>query len=153
VDAYPGRPFPGKVRQVRDAATTVQNVVTYDAVIDFDNTERLLRPSMTASATFIYAQKSDVLRVPNGALRFKPDPATVRAMTAVPGKAPPATRPAPIKLATDERVVWVSRGDRAEQVVVRVGISDGTSTEVVSGDLREGEGAISEALTDATKKP
>jgi len=71
VDAFPGR-FRGKVRQIRNSATTVQNVVTYDAVIDVDNPELKLRPGMTANVTFIWAEKDDVLRVPNAALRFRP---------------------------------------------------------------------------------
>ena len=74
VDAYPGQRFQGKVRQVRDAATTVQNVVTYDAVIDVDNSKRLLKPGMTASATFTPAERDDVLRIPNAALRYRPEP-------------------------------------------------------------------------------
>jgi HlyD family secretion protein len=153
VDAYPNRPFPGRVRQVRDAATTVQNVVTYDAVIDFDNTARLLRPGMTASATFVHAQKADVLRLPNAALRFKPDPATVAKMTAVPGRAAPAVRPASLKLAPSERVIWVQRGGRAEPVTIKVGITDGTVTEVVSGPLAEGDAVVSEALVEASGQP
>ena len=60
------------MRQIRNAPTTVQNVVTYDAVIDVDNPELKLKPGMTANVTFIYAEKNDVLRVPNAALRFRP---------------------------------------------------------------------------------
>ena len=74
VDAYPTERFRGTVRQIRNAPTTVQNVVTYDAVIDVDNTELKLKPGMTANVTFVYAEKKDVLRVPNAALRFKPPP-------------------------------------------------------------------------------
>jgi HlyD family secretion protein len=73
VDAFPGR-FRGQVRQIRNAATTVQNVVTYDAVIDVDNSELKLRPGMTANVTFIWAEKDDVVKVPNAALRFRPTP-------------------------------------------------------------------------------
>ncbi len=60
VDAYPTERFKGMVRQIRNAPTTVQNVVTYDAVIDVDNTELKLKPGMTANATFVYAEKRDV---------------------------------------------------------------------------------------------
>jgi HlyD family secretion protein len=148
VDAYPGRPFPGRVRQVRDAATTVQNVVTYDAVIDFDNSARLLKPGMTASVTFVYAQRADALRIPNGALRFKPDAATVLAMTgAAPSASPGATR-----LAVDERVVWLLRAGRAAPERVRVGISDGTATEIREGDVRAGDAAVTEVVVDAAKR-
>src|SRR5512137_1056438 len=74
VDAYPGETFRGTVRQIRNAPQTVQNVVTYDAVIDVDNPDLKLKPGMTANVTFVYAEKDDVLRVPNAALRFKPPP-------------------------------------------------------------------------------
>ena len=74
VDAYPGETFRGKIRQIRNAPQTVQNVVTYDAVIDVDNPELKLKPGMTANVTFVYAEKEDVLKVPNAALRFRPPP-------------------------------------------------------------------------------
>ena len=74
VDAYPGERFKGKVRQIRNAAQTVQNVVTYDAVIDVNNSDLKLRPGMTANVNFVFANREDVLRVPNAALRFRPSP-------------------------------------------------------------------------------
>jgi HlyD family secretion protein len=77
VAAYPNDQFTGKVRQVRNAATTTQNVVTYDAVIDVDNPELKLKPGMTANVTFTYASSDDTLVVPNAALRFKPPQAVL----------------------------------------------------------------------------
>jgi HlyD family secretion protein len=123
VDAYPQRAFNGRVRQVRDDAKTVQGVVTYDAVVDVTNEERLLKPGMTASVTFPYAQRDDVLRIPNAALRFRPDPATLNAMTST---------PLPVPNAVGERVVWVLQGGLARPARVQVGISDGTWTEVAA---------------------
>jgi HlyD family secretion protein len=77
VDAFPDRKFAGKVRQIRNSPTTVQNVVTYDAVIDVRNPDLKLRPGMTANASLITAQKTGVLKIPNAALRFRPpEPAT-----------------------------------------------------------------------------
>jgi HlyD family secretion protein len=78
VDAFPGQVFRGKVRQVRNSPQTVQNVVTYDAVVDVANPELRLRPGMTATVTFVYAQKDDVVRLPNAALRFRPPPGMPR---------------------------------------------------------------------------
>ena len=72
VDAFPDRKFSGKVRQIRNSPTTVQNVVTYDTVIDVANPDLKLRPGMTANASIITAQRNGVLRIPNSALRFKP---------------------------------------------------------------------------------
>ena len=94
VDAFPGERFKGKVRQIRNAATTVQNVVTYDAVIDVENQKQAnsddfkLRPGMTANVTFIYAQKNDALRIPNAALRFHMPGTTGRGAGAGAGPAP-----------------------------------------------------------------
>jgi HlyD family secretion protein len=73
VDAYPKDTFSGRVSQVRMNATTVQNVVTYNTVIDFDNPDLRLFPGMTAYITIPVANAKNVLRVPNGALRYKPD--------------------------------------------------------------------------------
>src|SRR3984957_5103912 len=74
VDSFPGQRFLGKIRQIRNAATTVQNVVTYDAVIDVDNTDLKLRPGMTANVTVVFAERRKVLAVANAALRFRPPP-------------------------------------------------------------------------------
>jgi HlyD family secretion protein len=74
VDAYPNQPFDGTVRQIRNAAQTVQNVVTYDAVLDVKNPDLKLRPGMTVNAVFVFAQRDDVIKVPNAALRFRPGP-------------------------------------------------------------------------------
>lgn len=72
VDAFPYRTFRGKVTQVRNAATTVQNVVTYDAVIEVDNTDLKLKPGMTANVSIIIARRDNVIKIPNAALRFRP---------------------------------------------------------------------------------
>ena len=82
VDAYPKDTFSGRVSQVRMNATTVQNVVTYNTVIDFDNPDTKLFPGMTAYITIPVASAKSVLRVPNGALRYKPDmkPEDIRAL-------------------------------------------------------------------------
>ncbi len=80
VDAFTGEHFRGTVRQIRNAPTTLQNVVTYDAVIDVANPDLKLRPGMTANITFIAAEKDNVLRVPNAAMRFRPTPAIFTAL-------------------------------------------------------------------------
>ncbi len=94
VDAYPGERFRGEVRQVRDSATTTQNVVTYDAVLDVTNEELKLKPGMTANVTFVYARREDVLKVPNAALRFRmPTPAGGRDAGKAASAAPAAAQP------------------------------------------------------------
>jgi HlyD family secretion protein len=83
VDAFPDRKFAGRVMQIRNSPTTVQNVVTYDTVIEVSNPDLKLRPGMTANATIITAQHSGALKIPNAALRFRPPtPATNQAFAA-----------------------------------------------------------------------
>ena len=79
VDAYPSRTFKGKIRQIRNAPQTQQNVVTYDAVIDVGNAGLELKPGMTANVTFIYDHRDSALRVANAALRFQPPAELARA--------------------------------------------------------------------------
>lgn len=73
VDAYPGEQFRGSIRDIRNAPQVVQNVVTYDAVIDISNDDLKLKPGMTATVSVVTDRRHDVLAVPNAALRFKPD--------------------------------------------------------------------------------
>ncbi len=149
VDAYPGERFRGTVRQIRNAPQTVQNVVTYDAVIDVENPELRLKPGMTANVTFVHAEKDDVLRVPNAAFRYRP-PVVAREADggqrrrAAPsgiggGGAPPRDQRGP-----EKRSVWVLRDGQPARVEVEAGISDGSTTEIVSGELKEGDQLILE---------
>lgn len=149
VDAYPTRTFTGVVRQVRDNAQTVQNVVTYDAVIDVANPDLALRPTMTANCTFVYATRDDATRLPSAALRFKPDAATIAAMASASRAEAVAPRDG---LAADERVVWIMRDLRPRPVVARIGIGDGMVTEVASGDVRAGDSVVTEAIVQSSGK-
>jgi len=127
VDSFPGQRFPGKVREIRNAALTVQNVVTYDAVIDVDNPDLRLRPGMTANVTVIYDQRVSALAIPNAALRFHP-----------PGASP---REEP-----GAQIAWALRDGHPSAVAVHLGLSDGMVTEVTGGDLREGDAVVLEAI-------
>jgi HlyD family secretion protein len=160
VDAFPGQRFKGKISQIRNAAQTLQNVVTYDAVIDVDNGDLRLRPGMTATVTVIYAERQDALAVPNAALRFRPPSDVVPAASssasgdagAGPAKAPQPmvrkTRPAANAESgeNEPRTFWVLRGGKPVQVNVVAGLSDGTVTEIVSGDAQPGDLAILDAI-------
>jgi HlyD family secretion protein len=133
VDAYGSELFHGVVRQVRNAPQTLQNVVTYDAVIDVANDQLRLKPGMTANVTFVYGEKADVVRVPNAALRFR---------------APDAwwgSRARPKLEAADRRTVWTLRAGTPAAVPIRVGISDGSVTELLDGELRVGDVLITDA--------
>ncbi|WP_394826793.1 efflux RND transporter periplasmic adaptor subunit [Pendulispora albinea] len=152
VDAYPGQRFKGKIGQIRNAAQTVQNVVTYDAVIEVDNTDLKLRPGMTANTTIVYAQRHDALAVSNAALRFRPPaPPGAPAETTASGPRGPRGRGAKSEGAQGqgaqgEKTVWVLRNGNATSLQVQVGLSDGSYTEVTGGELASGD----EAIVDAT---
>ena len=90
VDAFPNLTFHGKVTDIRNAPLTIQNVVTYDVVIQVKNPELKLRPGMTANASILVAHKENVLKIPNAALRFRPDFAK-KETTSSPKEAPPAS--------------------------------------------------------------
>jgi HlyD family secretion protein len=147
VDAFPGQRFRGVVKQIRNAAQTVQNVVTYNAVIDVDNADLRLRPGMTATVTIVHAQKDEALAVPNAALRFRPTGGP--SASAPPrGRARPEPKPEGDGGAEEEetRIVHVLRGGEPVPVTVVPGLSDGTVTEIVSGDLREGDPVVVDTM-------
>jgi HlyD family secretion protein len=137
VDAFPGRRFVGRLRQVRNAATTVQNVVTYDAIVDVDNPNLELRPGMTATVSFIVADKNDVVRIPNAALRYRPS----RDGAARSG----GERPAGGARTPDRKVVYALEGGAPKPVSIRTGVSDGTATELVEGPISEGTALVTDS--------
>ncbi len=139
VDAYPDTNFEGKVRQVRRAPITVQNVVTYDVVVQVPNPGMKLLPGMTANVTIVITTQENVLRIPNAALRFRPE------RTAETGqKARPTAGEG--KKGPSGPSVWVLEGGKPARVAITTGISDGLSTEVVSGDLKEEQPVIVESI-------
>lgn len=140
VDAYPSKRFVGRVRQVRNAPQTVQNVITYDAVVDVDNPDLELRPGMTANVTFVHDHRTEALRVPNAALRFRPSPEVLAAM----GRPEDGGRRRD-EGPSDRRTVYVLRGNRPTAVEIRIGITDGSTTEVLEGGLRERDRVVTDA--------
>jgi len=160
VDAFPGEVFKGRIREVRQAPASIQNVVTYAAVVDAPNPERKLRQGMTASISVVTSQRSDALRIPNAALRYRPAgegaPADkpVVAGAAVAQGAQGAKRPPPkpesagepVRPGIRKVVAYRLEGTKPVRVALLVGISDGQRTEVVSG-LSEGDQVV---LADAS---
>lgn len=151
VDAYPTERFEGRVRQIRNAPQTVQNVVTYDAVIDVDNPELKLRPGMTANVTFVYAERPDALRIPNAALRFRPtaemmqDKSSAGATgTAKAANVTRVERPKPGQPGSNKRTVYVLRGGKPSPVEITIGISDGSHSEMIEGALADGDSVITD---------
>jgi HlyD family secretion protein len=142
VDAFPEKRFAGTVRQIRNSAQTVQNVVTYDAVIDVDNSELKLMPGMTANVEFITAEKSNVIRIPNTALLFRPDPNLLSRLHIV---IPQSTT----NLEPDRKTVWSFHNGKPMPTSVYTGISDGSFTAVVQGDIKPGDILITDVTANS----
>ena len=122
VDAFPDEPFHGIVSQVRNSPVSIQNVVTYDVIVDVDNSALKLKPGMTANVSIVTATKPDVLRVPNTALRFKP-----------PG----------VPTEKKKSAVWrLDDAGRPRAVPLVPGAVGASYTEVKEGELREGDAVI-----------
>jgi len=165
VDAFPGKEFEGKIEQMRLNPQNVQNVVTYNVVIDVSNPDQKLKPGMTANLTITIDERNNVLKVPNSALRFTPQDANRQRAGNGSGQGQwqgrrqqqqqggdnaagnndqnrfaPASAPV---LPGQIRVVWVLGQDgKPDRRRITVGLSDGSATEVVDGDLKEGEMVI-----------
>jgi len=139
VDAYPETHFSGTVTQVRNAATTVSNVVTYSVIVAVDNSELKLKPGMTANVTFVAATREGVLTIPTAALRFRPKTADGKSVEAG-------------KLETGKKRIYVLNNGKPQPVVITTGIGNDKQTEVTSGDLAEGAEVILETLTGTAAK-
>jgi HlyD family secretion protein len=151
VDAYPNRVFRGAVTAVRQAPINVQNVVTYDVVIGVSNDDLKLFPGMTANVKILADHRDNALKIPNAALRYRPAASTA---------AKTANTNRKTRGAAASQTVWtLGANGKPQPVEVQLGISDGTWTEVRSGNLQEGEsvilGASSQgaASTSATASP
>ncbi|HEX3580160.1 MAG TPA: efflux RND transporter periplasmic adaptor subunit [Thermoanaerobaculia bacterium] len=159
VDAFPRETFHGTVSQIRMNPTTVQNVVTYDAVIEFENRDLKLFPGMTAYVTIPVATAANVEKVPNAALRFKPpmEPDAMRAIYAKNGIDLERAEPPKREGRTEKVVVWKLTGDnKIEPVEVSLGITDHTYTEVASvlaGSLNAGDEVATTAITPQSTAP
>lgn len=163
VDAFPSKEFDGKIAEMRLNPVNVQNVVTYNVVINVENPEQTLKPGMTANLTITIDERNNVLKVPNSALRFTPQDANRQRTGGGQGQGQgqgrrrqqqadgaqggggenrfaPASAPV---LPGQVRVVWVLGQDGTPQRRrITVGLSDGSATEVVDGDLNEGDMVI-----------
>jgi HlyD family secretion protein len=132
VDAYPDTNFTGKVFEIRNAAVIVQNVVTYDVVVQVSNNDLKLKPGMTANVSIITARRNGVVVVPNSALRFHlqdqgSESSNVQKRPAKENRGP---------------AVWILEDNKPKKIQITVGISDGSFTQVTSGPLKEGQDVI-----------
>lgn len=123
LDGYPEITFKGKVKQIRITPTTIQNVVTYNVVVNVNNKDLKLKPGMTANVSIITSKKKNVLMVPNSSLRFTPN----------------TDEDAP---KYKEQGIWILKDIEPERINIKTGISDGTYTEIISGKINEGQKVI-----------
>jgi HlyD family secretion protein len=151
VDAFPGRVFRGLVApdQPRLNASMTQNVVTYTVVVSTDNSDGKLLPYLTANLQFEVSKRKNVLMVPNTALRWKPTPQSV-----VPesrgdylaatqrGKGSGQNGEKSSATAHNRGMLWIEDGGYVRPVKVQTGVSDGLMTEIVKGDIEEGDGVV-----------
>ena len=139
VDAFAQRQFDGQIRQIRLNPTTQQNVVTYDVVINVDNPDLALLPGMTAYVDIILEQRNEALLLPNAALRFKPEVSNDKNTAANNDKNKP-------RKGTGENrgmaKVYILELGKPKEIKVKVGISNGKFTEVLSNELKEGNAVI-----------
>jgi HlyD family secretion protein len=171
VDAYPDKEFNARMRQFRLAANVVQNVVTYNVVLDVDNKDELLKPGMTAQVRLLVANRQNVLRVPTAALRFRLSdeeiekqkklaeasaaataktasaPASAAAAAAI---EPPQEDDASFRTKADLersfRIYTLDAKNQPKAMDVKIGISNFRYTEVVGGDLKKGDKVITRAI-------
>jgi HlyD family secretion protein len=152
VDAYPDETFRGKVVQIRQAAMNVQNVITYDAVVAVSNPDLKLFPGMTANVKILVDRRENVLRIPNAALRFRPHDfkeqskrgadASARTPQGSPtGEWAPGVRGA--RKTGGDQAIWVLGEDgKPRSVMLKLGITDGSVSEVTEGNLNSGQEVI-----------
>jgi HlyD family secretion protein len=127
VEAFPGRTFSGRVRQIRQAPVAVQNVISYDVVIATDNSDLALKPGMTATAHIVLAQAHDVVRIPEAALRFAPEGFAVEHARAGESKS---------------GLVWVKRPEGLVPIAVQLGLADENDVAMTEGELKPGDEVV-----------
>ena len=158
VDAFPARRFRGKVHQVRNAPTIIQNVVTYDAVVRIDNKDLLLKPGMTANVQFLVSEKEDALTIPNMALRFKPPEEKNESQELLRQEQSRTTAPRVAARRTSrggsgdtsagearqgrQVKIYLLKDGKAQPVEIQVGITDGSKSEVIDSALKENDPII-----------
>jgi HlyD family secretion protein len=138
VDAYPAQVFKAKVMELRNAARTIQNVVTYQGVLSVQNDKGLLKPGMTATADIAVKTAENVVSVPNGTLRFSPQQEVVAETMA------PMPTMAPVDpISSGKGKLWVEvKGKEPASRDVTLGITDGQRTQITSTNVKAGEAFI-----------
>lgn len=157
VDAYPGEVFVGEVAQVRLNATMTQNVVTYTVVIDTENKDGRLLPYLTANVQFECERKTNVLLVPSSSLRWRPRPDQIAPefrdqYASKSGRSKDSTVKPLDEAHSREGMVWIEDKPYVRPVSVKIGINDGQSTQIVGGDLKEGQSVVVGSMTKVSSE-
>jgi HlyD family secretion protein len=139
VDAYPERSFDGRVKQVRLNSVIVNGVVTYEAVVEADNSEGLLRPGMTATAEIVTKRVKDALMVPNAALRYEP---VVKSAPHTIFSGRPGSGRSSTGRTNNGDAVWVLKDQKPLRIPVKTGDSDGTTRIILEGDIQTGDAVV-----------
>jgi HlyD family secretion protein len=137
VDAFRDDVFRGEVRQIRLNAKFTNNVVTYTVVVSTDNDNLKLLPYLSANVDFEVDERRDVLQIPNAALRYRPRPELIIAPPKAAAESPATPPAAGAGDRDDVRTAWVKHGNHVYPVQVQIGVSDGSFTEIVAGNLTE----------------
>lgn len=146
VDAYTNRSFPAVITKIRFVSETINNVVTYKALLKVDNQQLLLRPGMTATAEIVVEKVGAALLTPNAALLYTP-PATTQSggflgIFSPPNMGAVTTNVVP----AGTRTLWVMRDKVPAEIAVEIGATDGQHTQILSGDIAEGDQVIVDAV-------
>ena len=154
VDAYPDRNFQARITEIHYAPQTVEGVVTYETLLAVDNSDLSLRPGMTATADITVKQVNDALLVPNTALRFTPpvqqQESSTRSGGLLGNLLPHPPRLEKTRIETNnakQQKVWILSEGQAVAVPVTTGATDGSMTEITSGDLKPGMMVITDTLS------
>jgi HlyD family secretion protein len=158
VDAYPEHSFPATITQLRYAPETVDGVVTYEAVLQVDNSQSLLRPGMTATAEIVVETVEEAVLVPNQALRFEPPNRNEESskksgsiLTAILPRRGGPQRERPASTQSGGERVWTLRDGRPIALPISTGVTDGRMSQVVEGDLQPGTELVVDITTGGRK--
>ena len=158
VDAYPDRSYPAELTQVRFGAKNTNGVVTYETILKVDNSDLSLRPGMTATADIIVTRKNDILLVPNAALRFTPrkfDEVASGGGSVLSKFMPRMPRRVDKRRENSgegkkNQQVWTLVANQPKAIPVTIGLTDGSSTEIVDGKIEPGMELVTDA--ESSKK-
>lgn len=138
-DAYPDQKYSGTVTQIISEPSTLNNLVAYDVLIEFNNTEKKLKPGMTASVEILVGNKKDVLQVDRSALRFIPPSSEYIAFNT--------------NYTEDDEILWVkSRGNKLKPVIIKTGAKNDTHVEIIEGNIKENDKIVTQSIFSSDVK-